>query len=124
MSIGESALDTNESRTLDDKGTPDSGEGWTIFEKKDAKKHREHIDIAKTNEQKAIQVARSDRKLLKIEAKKKKRSEQKSASENQMNPEQFVQQSLVLVTLEEYMREEWFSMVEEEEDEKSFIYVR
>lgn len=77
-------------------------EEGTAFESKGAKKYREHDNIAKANEQKAIRAARKGRKLLKMEAKKKKRVEQKKAAKTQTDQGQMVQHPSP-VTLKEYM---------------------
>lgn len=59
-----------------------------------------------------------DRRFLKMEAKKKKRAERKKATKTQIDQGQLVHQPLVPITLEEYMPEEWFKMVEEDEEEE------
>lgn len=53
-----------------------------------------------------------------MEAKKKKRAERKKATKTQIDQGQLVHQPLVPITLEEYMPEEWFKMVEEDEEEE------
>lgn len=57
--------------------TPDWGEEWTVFKSKGAKKLGEHANIDMTNERKAIWAAEKEWKLLKVEAKKKKRATEK-----------------------------------------------
>lgn len=67
-------------------------------------------------------MARKGRKLLKIEAKKKKKGEQKKAPKSTEGKIQLVLQPAVPITLEEYMLGEWFRMVEEEDEVEEVFY--
>lgn len=69
--VVEDTLDVSESKVLDKKETLDSGKEWTVFESKDKKKKSlENANTVKITKRKAIQVARKECELLKIESKR------------------------------------------------------
>lgn len=71
---------------------------------------------------KSNQAPQKERKRIKIEAQRKSNAEGKKAAQATHGKDQLVQQPPVLVILEEYMSEEWFRTVVEEDDKEEVLY--
>lgn len=76
-SVKEGAQGVNESQKQDDEVTPDSGEEWTVSERKDIKTRREHANMLNKMSRRLSKLHQKEPKLLSTEAKKKNRTEQK-----------------------------------------------